>query len=508
MRLRLFPRTLRWRLQLWLAALLMLVLTGFCVAVSRLHRISEFQRIDEGLEVRLAQLRTSIREGSGPVTMGGRPWEGPADHDPRGRGRGGPPPPDRGGALGPEGRERGNLKERPGIDTFDEIISQFGSSQTKGFYAAIWSPDGFPTFRSPLAPPMLPLPIWSPAPGRSQIRTRGEYREAYYFTMPGACLLVGQSIRADLDLIARFDRRLYTAGLLVFGLGLFGGWYLTTRAIRPIENISAAARRISDGHLSDRIAVADEGSELGRLAGVLNTTFDRLEAAFTRQRQFTADASHELRTPLTVMISEAQTTLSRPRTAEEYRETIETCLDEAQRMRRLAASLLDLAKLDDGEGVGPKEPVDLGHLSTDTVAKLTATLGAESRVAVHCDCQSAVMVGQPDALTQVVTNLVSNALQYTPPDGEVRVATRTETEGVSLTVTDTGCGVPEEDLPHLFERFYRADKARGRSERHFGLGLAIVKAIVEAHQGTIELQSIVGQGTTVTVRFPGNSERQ
>ena len=269
MRLRLFPRTLRWRLQLWLAALLMLVLTGLCVAVSRLHRMSEFQRIDEGLEVRLAQLRTSIREGSGPVTMGGRPWEGPADHDPRGRGRGGPPPPDRGGALGPEGRERGHLKERPGIDTFDEIISQFGSSQAKGFYAAIWSPDGFSVFRSPLAPPMLPLPVWSPAPGRSQIRTRGEYPEAYYFTMPGACLLVGQSLGADLSQIARFNRRLYGAGLLVFGLGLFGGWYITTRAIRPIEAISTAARRISDGHLSDRIPVSDGESELGRLAGVL-----------------------------------------------------------------------------------------------------------------------------------------------------------------------------------------------------------------------------------------------
>ena len=506
MTLRLFPRSLRWRLQLWLAALLMLVLTGFCVAVSRLHRISEFQRIDEGLEARLAQLRTSIRDGSGPVTQGGRPWEGPEEREPRGRGRGGPPPPDRGGPVGPEGRERGHLQEPPGVDAFDEVISQFAASQAKGFYAAIWSPDGFPAFRSPLAPPMLPLPIWSPAPGRSQIRTRGEYREAYYFTMPRACLLVGQSLRADLDLIARFNRRLYTAGLLVFGLGLFGGWYLTTRAIRPIENISAAARRISDGHLSDRIAEAEEGSELGRLAGVLNTTFDRLEAAFARQRQFTADASHELRTPLTVMISEAQTTLSRPRTAEEYRETVETCLEEAQRMRRLASSLLDLSRLDDAEGVGPKESVDLGPLCADTVAKLTSTLGAESRVAIQCDCQPAVMLGQPDALVQVVTNLVSNALQYTPPDGEVRVMTRTEAGWVSLTVMDTGCGIAEEDLPHLFERFYRADKARGRSEGHFGLGLAIVKAIVDAHRGEIEVQSLPGQGTTVTVRFPGNPE--
>ena len=441
MTLRLFPKSLRWRLQLWLALLLASVLTGFCVAVSRLHRMSEFRRIDERLEARLSQLGDKMRDGGGPGPKGARPWEDPEEREPRGRGRGPQPPPERGGPMGPEGRGPGLRKERHGVGIAEEFAAQFSASLAEGFYVAIWTPDGFPAFRSALAPPMLPLPAWSPAPGR-----------------------------------------LYGAGLLVFGLGLFGGWCLTTRAIRPIEAISAAARRISDGHLSDRIPVADEGSELGRLAGVLNTTFDRLEAAFARQRQFTADASHELRTPLTVMIAEAQTTLSRPRSAGEYRETV--------------------AKLDDQEGSAAQVSVDLAALTADTVAQLESTLARDAGVTIRCDPGPALVAGHPDSLVQVVTNLVSNAVQYTPAGGEIQVTTRTGPEWVSLMVADSGCGIAAEDLPHLFERFYRADKSRGRSEGHFGLGLAIVKAIVDAHRGTIEVQSVVGQGTTVSVWFP------
>lgn len=502
MTLRLFPKSLRWRLQLWLALLLASVLTGFCVAVSRLHRMSEFRRIDERIEARLSQLGDKMRDGGGPGPKGARPWEDPEEREPRGRGRGPQPPPERGGPMGPEGRGPGFRKERPGVGVAEEFAAQFAASLAEGFYVAIWTPEGFPAFRSALAPPMLPLPAWSPAPGRFRIRTRGEYREAYYVNMPGNCLLVGKSLTPDLDQMDGFNRRLYGAGLLVFGLGLFGGWCLTTRAIRPIEAISAAARRISDGHLSDRIPVADEGSELGRLAGVLNTTFDRLEAAFARQRQFTADASHELRTPLTVMIAEAQTTLSRPRSAEEYRESVETCLEEAQRMRRLASSLLELAKLDDQEGSAAQVPVDLAALTADIVAQLESTLARDAGVTIRCDPGPALVAGHPDSLVQVVTNLVSNAMQYTPAGGEIQVTTRTGPEWVSLMVADSGCGIAAEDLPHLFERFYRADKSRARSEGHFGLGLAIVKAIVDAHRGTIEVQSVVGQGTTVSVWFP------
>ncbi|MFM7214158.1 MAG: sensor histidine kinase, partial [Verrucomicrobiota bacterium] len=359
------------------------------------------------------------------------------------------------------------------------------------------------THQSPLAPPLVPMPLWLPSPGRLHIRTRGEFRESYYFNNPGHCLLVGQSIAPELDKIAQFNRRLHASGLLVLVFGLLGGWGLTTRAIQPIETISTAARRISEGHLSERIDVTDERNELGRLAGVLNTTFDRLEDAFERQRRFTADASHELRTPLTVMISEAQTTLSKPRSAEEYRETVETCLDEAQRMRRLTASLLELSRLDSERPASPSERTDLGALALGILDHLETSLASGRGLRFHRDCASAPLDGHPEALVQVVTNLVSNAIQHTPPGGEVRVMTGSEGGEAVLMVSDTGAGIAAEDLPHVFERFYRADRSRTGSEGHAGLGLAIVKAIVENHRGGIEVESTLGLGTTVTVRFPG-----
>ncbi len=499
MRLRLFPRSIRWRLLLWLAALLTIVLAGFCMAVSQVHRMSEFQRIDTGLEERLAQMGIAMREAPGPGPRPGRsPRDEDGNHDPLGRGRGYPPR-DR---ENPRGRGQGQDDPRPDSLVPDEVVRMFSESQSDRFYAAIWSRDDVLVYRSPLAPAMLPAPFWSPGPGRYRTRTRGEFREFYYFNKPGNCLLVGQSLALAQIKIDRFDRRLYTAGLLVLVLGLGGGWCLTTREIRPIERISAAARRISEGHLSERIAVRDDGNELGRLAAVLNTTFDRLELAFERQRQFTADASHELRTPLTVMISEAQTTLSKPRSAEEYRETVETCLEEAQRMRRLASSLLELARLDSDRPTSPPERTDLGTLAGGILDHLETSLAAGKGLRFHRDCAPAPLEGHPEALLQVVTNLVSNAIQHTPPGGEVRVATGSEGEEAILTVSDTGEGIEADDLPHIFDRFYRADRARTGTGGHAGLGLAIVKAIVENHRGGIEVESARGRGTTVTVRFP------
>jgi signal transduction histidine kinase len=198
------------------------------------------------------------------------------------------------------------------------------------------------------APPDLELP--PPVNDtRTHIRSQGETREAYHFTEIGECVLVGRSVAEDLDSIRAFGWWLVLAGGTVLGMGLGGGWWLTTRAIRPIEEISAAASRISAGNLSERISGTGEGNELGRLVSVLNSTFARLEASFSRQRQFTSDASHELRTPLAVLISEAQTTLARERTTAEYKETVENCLEIAQQLRRLTESLLNLARSDAGQ---------------------------------------------------------------------------------------------------------------------------------------------------------------
>src|SRR6185436_4434351 len=213
-------------------------------------------------------------------------------------------------------------------------------------------------------------------------RRRDALREAFHYTELGDCVLAGRNITGDLNAMSRFAFWLLSAGGTVLALGLGGGWWLTTRAIRPVEEMSAAASRISAGNLSERITGANADNELGRLAGVLNSTFARLEAAFAQQRQFTADASHELRTPLAVIISEAQTTLARERSSGEYRETVEACLDTAQQMRRLTESLLELARLDADHEKLPRGPVDLAALSRDCADRLRP-LAEKSGIQVH-----------------------------------------------------------------------------------------------------------------------------
>jgi heavy metal sensor kinase len=282
-------------------------------------------------------------------------------------------------------------------------------------------------------------------------------------------------------------------------LGLAGGWWLASRAIRPIEDISAAAVKISAGDLSQRINTSEAESELGRLASVLNSTFARLDAAFAQQQQFTSDAAHELRTPVSVMLTQTQTTLNRERSAAEYRETLESCQRAAQRMRRLIESLLELARLDAGQQQMKRMRFDLAQIVRDCVA-LIAPLAEERHVKILTDLPALECVGDPERLAQVITNLLTNAIAYNKENGEVRISGEIKSGSVILTVQDTGMGISAEDLPHVFDRFYRADKSR--TSGNTGLGLAISKAIVEAHGGMLEVSSQIGIGTVFAMRLP------
>jgi heavy metal sensor kinase len=289
-------------------------------------------------------------------------------------------------------------------------------------------------------------------------------------------------------------------GSLVLLIGLAGGWWLVSRAIRPIENISAAAVKISAGDLSQRINVAEAESELGRLAAVLNSTFARLDAAFAQQKQFASDAAHELRTPVSVMLTQTQTALNRGRTAPEYRETVEACQRAAQRMRKLIGALLELARLDVGQEQMKRLRFDFSRTVADCV-DLVKPLAKASGIKIFTELSPLEITGDAERLAQVATNLLTNAIQYNNPNGEVRVKVASHGGLATLTVSDTGNGISRDDLPHIFKRFYRCDKSR--TGGNTGLGLAISKAIVEAHGGTIEVSSEEDDGTTFTVRLPG-----
>ncbi len=325
--------------------------------------------------------------------------------------------------------------------------------------------------------------------------------ESYLHHVVGYRILVGRSIAPELAARRHFALWLVAAGSMILAAGLCGSWWLAGRALQPVQKISAAASRISAGNLSERIDVAETDNELGQLATTLNSTFSRLEAAFTQQKQFTADASHELRTPLAVMISEAQTTLARPRSEAEYRETVETCLTTAQQMRKLTESLLELARYDSGQENIHRTSFDLADLTGDA-AGLLEPPAAERNVRIETALVSAPASGDADRIRQVIINLVSNAIYYNKPHGYVRVSSRHTSSEAIVVVEDNGLGIPAEDLPNIFKRFYRADKSRSRAGGNSGLGLAICKAIVDAHGGQITVTSKVGEGTTFTLTLP------
>jgi heavy metal sensor kinase len=316
---------------------------------------------------------------------------------------------------------------------------------------------------------------------------------------PGERILVGRSIARQLAELRSTALMLTATGAGILLLGLVGGWWLASRAIRPIEDISATAAKISGGDLTQRIDVSETESELGRLASVLNSTFARLDAAFGQQRQFTSDAAHELRTPVSVMLTQTQTALNRERSAAEYRETVETCQRAAQRMRRLIESLLELAKLDAGQQPMKHVRFDLAQTARDCVA-LIEPLATARQVKISCDLPQLDCIGDSERLAQVITNLLTNAITYNKENGAVRVDGETKDGSVLLRVSDTGQGISVEDLPRVFDRFYRADSSR--TSGNTGLGLAISKAIVEAHSGQIEVASEPEKGTVFTVRLP------
>jgi two-component system, OmpR family, sensor kinase len=520
-----FTKSIRWRFLLWLGFLLVCMVGGFTLTAYQLHRTDQLVQIDDELERRLGAISAAVRmpprpfgdrvgrpmveDGFGPLRPGRGPGPGdpPADREGRERpdgfdGSGGPMGPPNGLPLRfRQGFRRGPEPVLREVRLPAQALSLFDESDTNGFYFAVWARGGTLVKAATNAPANLPVPIQERGDTRTHTRSRGAFRESFHFTEMGDCVLAGRNIAADFRQMHRFGGWLVLAGVGVVAFGLGGGWQLASRALRPVEDISATARRISAGNLAERISVTETDNELGHLARVLNSTFARLDAAFAQQKQFTADASHELRTPLAVLISEAQTALARERTAGEYRETVEACLETAQQMRRLTESLLDLARLDSSEEAVPHEPIDLTDIARRCADRL-APLAQQREITIVSDLQPAEPWGDPDRLAQVITNLLTNAIHYNNPKGEVRVSTRTEHGFAVLQVSDTGIGISAEDLPHVFERFYRADKSRSRAEGRSGLGLAICHAIVDAHGGVIQVNSELHVGTTFIVQLP------
>jgi heavy metal sensor kinase len=285
--------------------------------------------------------------------------------------------------------------------------------------------------------------------------------------------------------------------LLVLLAGV-GGYLLAARALHPIDTITSTAQRISAADLHARLSLPATQDEVGRLASTFDGMLERLEGAFRRERQFTADASHELRTPLAAMEAILTVTRERPRTGPEYDHALDDLMAQTRRLRGLVEDLLCLAR-DETHRLTVHEPINLSLLLND-VAETLRPLADERALALHTDISPTLPLnGDSDGLIRLFLNLLDNALNYTP-SGTVTLSAYGEDTQIVVTVRDTGIGIAPEHLPHLFERFYRVDAAR--SDSGAGLGLAIAREIVETHGGTIAVASESGRGTTVLVRLP------
>ncbi|TLD68927.1 HAMP domain-containing histidine kinase [Phragmitibacter flavus] len=481
-----FCRSIRWKLQLWHGLVLLTVLVLFGFAAQWLVWKNTLKRIDAELSLRASFIGAKMAFQYGLLI------ESPFFE----------------GNIPPEQR------------------SLFGQPNPESFYYAIWSVDGTLLEASEHAPSDLTRPTAtvhadSPAP-----RTREVYREFIvkplrpgpppppdptmvlsdfspleFSTSPDVIGVVGCSLDAAHEELRQLTLGFTAAGGFMLCAGLTIGWMLTDPVIAPVNEIRKVAIQVANGNMAERIPISEQDSEMGELASVLNDTFTRLKSAFDRQARFTADASHELRTPIFIVLSQAQSALMQERSSAEYRRGFEITQTVAKQMWTLVDSLLLLARQDAGELSQSVEVCQLETILTE-VMSLMEPLAQSKQVTLHLQWESAAVLAGPHHLKQILTNLLSNAIDYNQPGGDVRVSLCVSEKMAVLIVEDSGSGISATDLPHIFERFYRADNTPSAGEGHSGLGLAICRALVETYGGTIEVESTQGFGTKFTVKLP------
>ena len=370
---------------------------------------------------------------------------------------------------------------------------------TPGMEALIPEDAPFPPPADPSAPPVAGIP-WRSPQGHTFLLTAawarvGSKGDARYLQR------IALDITRDQRLLAAYRTRLELVWLVGTVLaGGLGAW-ITRRSLQPLQAITRAAQQITVQRLDRRIAPAGWPRELTALALEFDRMLDRLETAFRRLSQFSADLAHELRTPINNLRGEAEVALSRPRPADEYRRVIESSLEELQALSDMIDSLLFLARAEKAEGELQRTRLQ-ARAALDRVLEFYRPAAEERGVKLSAQGEADLWADRL-LVERALTNLVDNALRYTPTGGSITLsAVRRPDGGAEIHVTDTGSGIPAQDLPHVFDRFYRVDSARTRGSAGSGLGLAIVKSIMDLHGGTATITSQPGHGTTVSLRFP------
>jgi two-component system OmpR family sensor kinase len=288
-------------------------------------------------------------------------------------------------------------------------------------------------------------------------------------------------------------------GIVVSALA---GWQMARRALSPLTQLAVAAGKIDIEKLQQRLPIRGAGDEVDEVAKAFNETLSRLENSVGQMKQFTASISHELRTPLTTLRGEAEIALLQARSVEDYRRVLASQLEEFNKLSHMIDQLLILASAEAGEIQWTERSVDLAAL-VGSLAEQLEPVATAKKITLVTNAQPNVSVrGDTSWIERVILNLLDNAIKFTPDGGQVRISVAAENGEAALRVEDTGIGIPPEALPHIFERFYRAEPSRSKQVEGVGLGLALVKWIVDRHRGRIQVESQPGAGSTFTVWLP------
>src|ERR1700722_14478991 len=452
---------IRLRLTAWYFAVLAVVLSAFGVSAYVAMRHSIRKTVDEELQIRAEGVHQLIER----TIKRGHPEdlpEGLREHTELRQG----------GALLQVSDEQGNWLYR------SPVMSDYGVPR----------PATIPRRATEFLGKDVPLRIWTKkvsVAGQSYIIQSALEMDDFYESLNHFALLLLISIPS----------------LLLCAVA--AGYWISTRALSPVDLITQTARTISAQNLSSRLVVPDTGDELQRLSETLNGMLDRLEAAFKKITQFTADASHELRTPVAVMRTRAELSLRKARSPEEYRDVIAEVLTELEKTSGLIEQLMFLARADSGAETLHFSPTNVTEVLREACHQGSALAEAKQiGFQEQISTDSMWIRGDATSLRRLFLILIDNAVKYTPANGQVEVSLHRNNGYAIAQVRDTGIGITENDLPNVFERFYRADKARTRELGGVGLGLSIGRWITEVHSGTIEVQSAPGRGSVFQIRLP------
>jgi len=410
------------------------------------------------------------------------------------------------------------LRERPNDEDAlrEEIELESEARRYQQFYIRLLDERGVPIMTTPGMAGQLDIAeLVSSTRGRFErsIAMTGSHGRS--FRVASAAVAVGApsthndtmeiaiDVSQEEELLARY--RLWFWGILLATSVIFPlvGYRIARHGIRPVEEIAATARRITSTNLRERIESDDYPLELASLAGTFNAMLDRLEESFERISRFSADIAHDLRTPVNNIRGEAEVALARARTADEYRDVLESSLEEAVRLSELIGDLLFLARAESPLTELRREQVNVGELLT-TVRDYYEASAIDAGISLVVNNGAEPLNAQLDRslILRAVSNLVSNAIAHTALGGTVTLAASNEDAAIRIQVSDTGVGIPAEALPRVFDRFYRVDPSRAKSSGGTGLGLAIVQSILTLHGGSTEITSQLGYGTCVLLRLP------